>query len=406
MSYTKLILLSYLISLFYLMCPINSFSATKNESQSVSKNSSGNKTQTNTNNEDNDSIPDRKLPDLMPGKWEPLFEMGESIYPSVVITTATLKEGFWDDKEHLGDPWGTIGIAVRGTEENCPIKVEISGEHFIKPSTFIDTLDEKDTVYCIYPQLKYDYEKLLTVKQTVPEILTFKVKIGEKPETEKIKRVQVRPINECVMDFVDSSGYFNDVSFFFTAYVNENHPFINQIMKEAIASKRVDSFSGYSGDSDDVINEIRAIWETLKKHGLHYSTMPASADDDNPYLDTQYVRLLGESINYAQANCVDGSVLIASILRKIGLDVSLVEIPGHMFIMIDLDEEGKESICIETTMLSQDSLEDAIEEGNEQYTKNKKKFDSEKDEDMDYNIINIQAARVMGIMPIKDSSAN
>lgn len=353
-----------------------------------------------------DTVEDRKLPQLEQGKWEPLFEIGQNIYPSVVISTATLKEGLWDDEQHIGDPWGTIGISVRGTKENCPINVEIYGESFVKPSTFTGTLAEKDTVYCVYPDLKYDYEKLLAVKQTVPEILTFKVKIGEKAEPEKIVRVQVRPVNECVIYFVDSSGNLNDVSFFFAAYVNENHPIINQIMKEAIASKKIDSFSGYSGDTESVMNEIEAIWGTLKKRNMHYSTIPASADDDNPYIETQYVRLLGESINYTQANCVDGSVLMASIFRKIGLDVSLVEIPGHMFITVDLDEEGEVPIFIETTMLSQDTLSEAMEEGYEEYTENQKKFDSEKDEDQEYNTINIQSARVMGIMPIKDSSAN
>ena len=32
-----------------------------------------------------------------------------------------------------------------------------------------------------------------------------------------------------------------------------------------------------------------------------------------------------------QANCADGSVFMASILRKIGYDVSLVLGPGHMW---------------------------------------------------------------------------
>lgn len=352
------------------------------------------------------SSEDRTLPRLGPGGWEPLFELGESIYPSVVISTATLKEGIWDDKEHLGDPWGFIGVAVRGSENNCPVKVEISGESFIKPSVYTGVLPEKDTVYCIYPSLIYDYEKLLAVKQTVPEILSFKVTVGNSKSQENIVRVQVRPVNECVFNFVDSSNNTNDVSFFFAAYVNENHPFISQIMKEALAAKRVDSFEGYSGDKESVISEIEAIWDTLKNHGLHYGTMTASADDDNPYIDTQYVRLMGESIRYAQANCVDGSVLMASIFRKLGLDVSLIELPSHMFIAVNLDSEGKETAFIETTDLSSSTLEEAMEEGSDEYEADKDKFDSSNPEDQAYNIVNIQAARVQGIMPIKDSSVD
>jgi hypothetical protein len=353
---------------------------------------------------------ERKLPQLEPGQWEPLFELGDSIYPSLIICTATLKTGLWqdDDKKHLGDRWGIIGIAVRGVGDKCPVDVEISGEGFIRPSVFSGELADKGVVYCVYPDLKYDYEKLLAVKQTVPETLNFKVRIGAKPFQEKTVRVQVRPVNECLLNFIDSTGDTNDVSYFFAAYVNENHPFINQILKEAIQSGKVDNFEGYSGDDsgkESVKAQIKAIWATLQDRGIHYSAMPASADDDNPFLSSQYVRLLGESINYTQANCVDGSVLMASIFRKIGLNVSLIELPDHMFISVGLDPEGKDNVYIETTDLGQSTFEEALESGRRQYEEVKGKFDSQKDEDHGYNIVNIQDARRMGIIPIKDSTA-
>ena len=351
-----------------------------------------------------DAAPQRKPPELAPGKWEPLFELGENIYPSLVISTATIKEGLWDDPQHIGDKWGTIGIAVRGSQANCPVTVEISGGNFIKPSILSATLADKGKVYFLYPDLKYDYEKLLLVRQTVPEMLSFKVTIGKNKEPEKTVRVQVRSVNECVYNFVDSAGNVRDISYFFAAYVNENHPFISQILKEAMDAKKVDSFSGYSGDKESLMAEIEAVWDTLQRRNIHYSTLTASADDDNPYLASQYVRQLGESINYTQANCVDGSVLMASIFRKLGLDASLIELPGHMLVSVSLDEDGKEKIYIETTLLVQSTLEEAIEEGGKQYEESKGKFDSEKEEDEAYNIVNVQSARVLGIIPIKDSS--
>jgi hypothetical protein len=353
---------------------------------------------------------DRELPKLEPGKWEPLFELGDSIYPSLIISTATMKAGLWgdDDKQHLGDRWGIIGIAVRGTEDNCPVEVKISGDSFVRASIFTGELPDKNTVYCVYPNLKYDYEKLLAVKQTVPETLSFKVRVGKISYPEKAIRLQVRPINECVFSFMDSSGILNDTSYFFAAYVNENHPFINQILKEAIQSEKVNSFEGYSSDEDNkenVMAEVKAIWATLQDRGIHYSAMPASADDDNPYLESQYVRLSGESINYTQANCVDGSVLMASIFRKIGLNVSLVEVPSHMFVGVSLDQEGKDNIYIETTDLGQSTFEEALQDGNQEYEKGKGKFNSDKDDEQEYNLISIQDARRIGIIPIKDSSA-
>ena len=405
MSYSKLNLMHILLlaSLFIFTDPatVRCLEKEKTAPETASKKDDSTVQKANA-----DNIPDRKLPQLEPGKWEPLFEMGENIFPSVVISTATLKAGLWDDKQHIGDVWGVIGIAVRGVGENCPITVEISGGNFIKPSTFTGTLPEKDIVYCVYPDLKYDYEKLLAVKQTVPEMLSFKVTIDNKTDPERTVHLQVRPINECVYYFIDSMGNLYDVSYLFAAYVNENHPIVSQILKEAIASKIVDSFSGYYGDKDDVMKEVEAIWETLKKRHMHYITAAANADADNPYIGAQYIRLLGESINYGQANCVDGSVLMASIFRKVGLNTSLIVLPDHMFVSVNLDQEGKETIYIETTMLNDSSLDEAIEEGHKEYAENKGKFDSKKEEDWDYHIADIQDARTVGIMPIKDSSAN
>lgn len=366
---------------------------------------------TDAQSEESNKVEERKLPDLKPGTWEPLFEAGDSLYPSLAIITATLKGGIWDedDRQHLGDPWGVIGIVVRGIGDNCAVEVELSGESFVKPSIFTGELPQKDTVYCIYPDLKYDYEKLLNVKQTVPETLSFKVTVGKKAYPVKTVRVQVRPVNECVFGFVDSSGNVIDVSYFFAAYVNEHHPFINQILKEAIESGKVDDFEGYSDDADNkqsIKAEIEAVWSALQERGIRYSAMPASADDDDPYIESQYVRLLGESINYTQANCVDGSVLMASIFRKLGFNTILVEVPGHMFVGVSLDQEGNDAIYIETTDLGHTTFDEALQNGEEAYGKARGKFDSKKEEDQHYNIVNIQDARRMGIMPIKDSSAN
>jgi len=356
--------------------------------------------------EEADKVPERKLPELKKGEWEPLFELGENIYPSIAISTATLKAGIWDDNRHLGDNWGVVGVAVRGTADNCPVRVEVSGGNFIKPSVFTGTLADSKTVYCVYPDLRYEYEKLLNVKQTVPETLSLKVTMGGGPQLEKTVRVQVRPVNECISYFIDSSGNINDVSALFAAYVNENHPAINRIMKDALTSKRADSFAGYQGEADDVMTEIEAIWDTLQKRGVRYSSIASSGEEDNPYIGSQHVRLLGESIRYTQANCVDSSVLMASIFRKIGLNTSLIILPDHMFVSVDLAAEGKKTVFIETTMLGEGSLEEAIEDGYEQFSKNKDKFDSRKEDEQDYNIVNIQEARAAGIMPIKDSSAD
>jgi hypothetical protein len=137
--------------------------------------------------------------------------------------------------------------------------------------------------------------------------------------------------------------------------------------------------------------------------------------------------MLEESIKASQANCVDGSVLMASILRKIGMDVDLVMVPGHCLLAFtDGDKENPLRFFLETTMLGNDDLQPvsklpdlpepsrkgefeasyatfaaALEAGLEHFTKNEEAFLSQ--EDPNVQLISISAAREMGIVPLSAS---
>src|SRR5207253_257695 len=71
---------------------------------------------------------------------------------------------------------------------------------------------------------------------------------------------------------------------------------------------------------------------------------------------SQSVRLINELIDAQQANRVDGSVLFASVLRKIGLDVQLALLPGHMMVGAFLNRQHGERLLIETTMIGSRDL--------------------------------------------------
>ncbi len=353
-----------------------------------------------------DSQGSEEVEQLKPGEWTPLFDLGFCLFPSMIVSTATINvttDNADQMQERIGEWWGTIGIAVCSPRKDSPLKVEIFSSTYIKHSTFKIVLPEANALYLIYPPLKYEYEKLLQVGQTTPEDLTYKVTIDNKDPEEEVFRFQVRPINDCIYYYVNAEGEDLDVGYFFAAYVNENHPGIEKILQECLKSGKVESFAGYSGTPHEVSLEIKAIWETLAKKGIRYSSINTTSGEDDD-LSSQHVRLLGETLTNTQANCVDGSVMLASILRKIGLNVSLVLIPGHMLISVNLDEDGKNHICIETTMMGTSSFEDAVEEGNQEYAESEKKLNSDTDDNGDYQLINIAFARRIGIMPIKELS--
>jgi len=352
-------------------------------------------------------------------EYELFLGPGDEIFPSALVSSSSLKSDIFDeDPTVLGDQVGTIGIEIESPSDNAKIRVEIKGSKLFRESVFEGLMPKKGVKYAIFPFLKYDVDVIYSVKQPFQEVITAKVIVNGKELVEKSKRATIRSINDCLFAFHDGDEMV-DTPWMLAAYVNENHPEIEVILKEALKKGRVESFSGYQGDRDDVMEELKAVWDTLRARGLKYSSITRSSIGDSEAYYCQHVRLFGESIKNTQANCVDGSVVFASILRKIGMDPFIVLLPEHAFVGVFLSEDHKKFICFETTMLSDSSFEEAVEEGMSQYKQHRKYLDAEMKnitdpkkkrveenvESSDYAIVEIEDARQMGIMPIREPGA-
>jgi hypothetical protein len=117
----------------------------------------------------------------------------------------------------------------------------------------------------------------------------------------------------------------------FAAYVNEEHPMTDVILGEALKANAVSSFKGYQGSTEDVDNQVFAVWRALQNRGIKYSSITGGVgSDDNVF--SQPVRLFEDAITNSQANCIDGTVVFASFLRKIQIDPFLVLMPGHAYL--------------------------------------------------------------------------
>jgi hypothetical protein len=323
----------------------------------------------------------------------------------------------------LGDPRGLFGIEIESPGYDVTIKVTIVGNDIMEESVFAGTLDEEGEEYMIRPRIRYKYGALVNNKQATPVTVTFKVEIDDEDAEEQTETITLRSINDCPFGLVENEE-FTDLCFMFAAYVNEQHPFVDKLLREALDRSAVDSFTGYqSGDAGEVYRQVYAVWDALGQRDVRYSDITTTAaESENVYC--QHVRMLDETINNNQANCVDGSVLFASVLRKVGIEAYLVMVPRHCYLAFALDEKGEKIVALETTMmrsaapekfpkikglaelldekwLQEDSyavFSAAIAMGTEDLTKNAEKFASE--DEADYLLMSVTKARQMGILPI------
>lgn len=379
---------------------------------------------------------------------EPTFEVWSyterALFPSALISTATVdwngdeetaedkkgeddEEGDEDDVPIYGDENGWLAVDLTGVPEGAAVEVEMAIDGFMKPSRWKGKLDRvtEDGEARIFPKAAWNYEALHGVRQQRPVSLGFTVKVDGKELPEQTENCIMRSINDCPFYVLwDEKGEeFDDFSWLFAAYVNENHPLVDGILKEALKSGLVSSFTGYqSGDSDEVILQVFAIWNVLQRRGIKYSDV--STTTPSKFAVSQTVRFLDDTIEGTQANCVDGTVLMASVLRKIGLNPYLVMVPGHCFLAFDLGRgEDNATVGLETTMLGNDNLKpvdklpdmpakakekefqqslqtfsNAMETGIASLEKHAEAFDS--GEDPNIQMISVAEARELGIMPI------
>jgi hypothetical protein len=371
---------------------------------------------------------------------------GRDLFTSMIIATATMD---WNGDEQLaedkktpddpklkkddiavyGDENGLIAAELTNVPKGAKISVEMSGDGFLKPSKWKGTMKRAYDIVHIFPKAVWDYAALHQVLEQRPANVTIKVTIDGEEMPEVNETVVLRAINDCpfYILFDEAGEEFDDISFMFAAFVNENHPWIDGLLKEALEIGRdaeiIESFDGYqSEDPEVVMAQVFAVWNALQRRGIKYSSITTTTP--SKYASCQTVRFLDESIQNTQANCVDGSVLMASILRKIGIDVYLVMVPGHCFLAY-MDGEGDDAglIGLETTMLGQDNLkplkdlpklpaklkqkelnasfktfEAAIDAGLESLEEHSEAFDS--GDDPDVQLISIEDARDLGIMPL------
>jgi len=351
----------------------------------------------------------------------------DQLFPSFLIATATIKlpkEAVeeYEGQQVLGDPQGLVGITIEAPEDDTPITVTITCDTIMEPSTFTGTLDTAGETYTILPKIRWKYDALAKHHQATPITVTFEVEIGDEDAQEESQTLTLRSVNDCPFTVIEDDQQ-RDVSFMFAAYVNEQHPFVDKMLREALNTGIVDSFTGYqSKDAKEVYRQAYALWHALSARDLRYSDITTTAAESES-VHSQHVRLLDESINNGQANCVDGSVLLASLLRKVGIEPILVMVPGHCYLAFWIDAEGKQIAALETTLIGSsvekatriEGMKDvvsgewkeenswktfaaALAMGADNLQKNEAKFKAA--DEADYQLIPIIAARKLGILPI------
>lgn len=287
-------------------------------------------------------------------------ELGGNIFPSSILSVATTDANIIvpADSLYVGNPKSSLPILIRSGKALSRVRIEIGETRFFSRSVSEFILEQPDTEYCIYPDVIWNYEALRTIVQAEPISVVVAVEMNGKELGQRVRTFSVRSINECLLGYLSNGKTYVNTNIFFAAYVNEDHPMIDQILREALDTRIVNRFMGYQGrNSGYVDKQVYALWNVLQKRNFKYSSVANTSLSSNVVF-SQRVRTFGDALNSSQINCVDGSVLFASLLRAINIEPILVRIPGHMFVGYYTDSQRQNKSFIETTMIGDVNLDE------------------------------------------------
>lgn len=287
-------------------------------------------------------------------------ELGGNIFPSSILSVATTDAQVIVpvDSMYVGNPKSCIAVRIRSSKAYSKVRVEVAETPFYSRSVSEFVLAKPRTEYIIYPDIIWNYEALRNNSQAEPISVAVTVEMNDKDLGQRLRTFSVRSINECLLGYVTNGTKFHETGIFFAAYVNEENPMIDQLLREALNTRIVNRFLGYQAGSGEAVDkQVYALWNILQKRNFRYSSVSNTSLSSNVVF-SQRVRTFDDALQSSQINCVDGTVLFASLLRAINIEPILVRTPGHMFVGYYTDSNHKNMNFLETTMIGDVDLDD------------------------------------------------
>ena len=239
--------------------------------------------------------------------------------------------------------------------------------------------------------------KILSNHTINPASILLQVKSNDQIIYEETRNVRIRAFDDIIWSL--HSEY--DMAALIAAWVTPHDSQVELILSRAKEKMYDRQLMGYYR-KEGIKSEVKAIFNTVRNTKISFVDSRISFGKIG---NSQRVRLPKVTIAEKSANCIDGTVLFASLFENLGLEPLIIIIPGHAFIGIRLAPNSNETLFIETTMVGRRVLESiltfkstfaaAVKEGTFKYN------NSMQNNPGSVHIIDIKKARGNGIYPLE-----
>lgn len=272
--------------------------------------------------------------------YNPSFE--NQIYPSLIL-------GISHRISSIPDSTLIFSATATSPAINAVLRVVLDSTYLNYETTTQVVLPKAGIRYTVRPSIKWRYDRLYNLRRSGNVDLTVHCIInGEEVDTKNL-HLNYRSANECLLNLRDATGTLHDFRWLFAAYVNEDSPYIDDILSGMLNQGVVSRIVGYQYGSAEVSKQAEAIWYYVLEHGISYSSISTTSTPAKN-ANLQHIRFFEDVYKLRQANCIDACVFFASVMRKIGLKPVIFVVPGHAYLGYYTDKNRKNLKLLETTI--------------------------------------------------------
>lgn len=232
----------------------------------------------------------------------------------------------------------------------------------------IDTFEIKSGKTHSFDQLPTFFpERLVTLNELTRATLHVQVDdLDGKVELHRTQPIWLLPRTTAPLAVKDPvTSEWRDLTRYLGAFVTPNAPALEGLLRAAVDLVPDGQFVSYQAGAAGVGPQVKALFDALQQKKLRYvnSVLAFSPEDG---WSSQRVRLPRQTLESTNANCIDGTVLFASLLEAITLRPAIVLVPGHAFVGWQTSPGDDTSWkYLETTVISTRPFEEASTVGDQ-----------------------------------------
>lgn len=347
--------------------------------------------------------------------WQVRVSPDDALYPVLDLSQRPSARAA---DNRFGDGSGMVAVDVTATAAGEHVRLSVSASALAEPAVVDAVLPRAGERYTLRPRLRWSRAALAGVvqPQTMPAL--FVLQRGDAPAQQRQRDIRLHPLSEALYYVRDGNDHV-DLGWIFAAYADPDSRVIGRILERVAERHPQLPLKPAARTPAQALASAYAIWEVLQLHGVRY------ADEDpglarGPLVWSQHVRLHDDVWSERRANCIDGSLLLAAALERLGIRSVLLLVPRHALLAFYTGDKKSDPVFVETTLLGSrhltarpepgfvdelgradgDALESfsaALDAGQARYAREAAGFGQRRP---DYQWIDLATARAYGIVPL------